>query len=278
MRARNLLAGGFASVLLALCSPGSAVAATPPAFDRASALERSQAALGRTLGEYVLTDTEGREFALGALRGRPLVVSLVYTSCEHTCSVLTRHLARVVEVAREALGRDSFRVLTVGFDTRNDTPARMRLYARTRGLHEAPGWRFASAGAATMQALARELGFAYRPAPHGFVHLAQTTVLDAEGRVYRQVYGGSFEPPALVEPLKELVFGRRAAAGTLGGWVDRVRLFCTLYDPASGRYRFDYSIFIGAGIGILSLGAVAVFVIRAWRRSGPPGIGVRGQR
>jgi protein SCO1/2 len=240
-----------------------------PGFDRQAALATSQGAVGDVLdGSHGFTTADGRYLRLADLRGRPLVVSLVYTSCEHVCPLLTEHLARVVAIARDALGEDSFRVITVGFDTRNDTPRRMQLYARAHGA-ELPGWYFLSTDPPTMAALAGELGFVFHPAPQGFNHLTQTTVVDASGRVYRQVYGTNYEPPVLVEPLKELVFGRPARAATVSGWIDSVRLFCTIYDPASGRYRFDYSIFIGAGIGLISLGSIAAFVIKAWRGSRP---------
>ena len=46
-----------------------------------------------------------------------------------------------------------------------------------------------------------------------------------------------------------------------------MKLLCTVYDPAVGRYRFDYSIFVAAGVGLLCLGAVGVFLVRAWRES-----------
>lgn len=250
--------------------PCAALAGAGGAHDRvgeSAALEASQAAVGRTLGEHRFTTADGRTLELAALRGRPLVVSLVYTSCAHTCPMLTSHLAEVVGIAREALGEDSFTVLTLGFDAVNDTPARMASFARQRGV-DAPRWHFVSTDPATVDAFTRELGFTFYPSAAGFDHLAQTSVVDAEGRVYAQVYGQDFAPPALVEPLKDLVFGRRAAAATFSGWLNGVRLFCTVYDPGTGRYRFDWSIFIALGTGLASLAAVAVFIVRAWREHG----------
>lgn len=254
----------------ATAAPAHAAAgAAAQGFDRHAALEASQAAVGRPVGDYRFTDGDGRGLRLAELRGRPLVLSLVYTSCAHTCPLLTEHLARMVAVAREALGAESFTVLTVGFDTAVDSPARMRLFARERGI-DTPHWRFLSTDAASAAALARDVGFLFTRRAGGYDHLTQTTVLDAQGRVYRQIYGSDFEPPALVEPLKQLVFGARAEPATLDGWLNGVRLFCTVYDPASGRYRFDYSLFVGAAVGLLSLGAVAAFVVRAWRGSRTP--------
>ena len=56
----------------------------------------------------------------------------------------------------------------------------------------------------------------------------------------------------------------------LGDWIERVRLLCTVYDSSAGRYRFDYSIFVAAGVGVLCLGAVGVFIVpgMARRRAG----------
>ncbi|MEN8132127.1 MAG: SCO family protein, partial [Pseudomonadota bacterium] len=196
------------------------------------------------------------------------VISLIYTSCYHICPMITKQLERVVEIAADALGEGSFSVATIGFDTQADTPQRMRSYARERGI-DASNWWFLSTDAATIEALSSELGFIFFSSPKGFDHLAQTTILDAQGRVYRQVYGELLNSPNFVEPLKELVWGLEADPATLSGWLKGVRLFCTIYDPSTGRYRFDYSIFIALAVGIISLGSVAVFIVRAWRQSRP---------
>jgi len=79
-------------------------------------------------------------------------------------------------------------------------------------------------------------------------------------------YGANFEPPAVVEPLKALVFGRKGNLVTVDGLLNRLKLFCTIYDPANERYRFDYSIFVGGTIGLVSLILLAGISIREWRR------------
>ena len=235
-------------------------------YDRDQALAISQAAIGRQFSNYELLDTQGRAFKLGQLAGRPLVISLIFTSCHHTCPMLTTHLDNVADVAREALGEDSFSLVTIGFDTRADTPERMRMFAADRGI-DRRDWHFLSGDEATIRALTEELGFIFFPSPRGFDHLAQTTVIDAEGIVYRQVYGQAFPTPALVEPLKELIFQIPADASLLEHWLNDVRLFCTIYDPGSGRYRFDYSILVSFAVGFMCLTAVATFVLRSWRDS-----------
>jgi protein SCO1/2 len=239
---------------------------TPESFDRSKALAYSQDAIGGQTGDHRFLDSRGRPVQLADLRGRPLVVSLIYTSCAHTCPMVTQSLARAVEAARDLLGERSFAVATVGFDTRADHPARMRAFAREQGV-ALDDWWFLSADAATIEALTGELGFVFYASPRGFDHITQTTILDADGRVYAQVYGETFGPPAIAEPLKRLSMGRPAADGALAGMLERVRLVCTFYDPASDRYRLDYSLIIAAVVGFACLAAVAIFLLRAWRQN-----------
>lgn len=257
---------GLAMIALLLAAMDPAGAADAP--DQRTALDTSQAALGRALGEHTFRDTERRPVRLADLRGRPLVLNLVYSACSQACPIVIQTLYPAVDAAQEALGEDAFTVATIGFDARNDTPERMRAFARAQGV-DLPSWLFLSADQATVDRLAADLGFTITPSAQGFDHVAQVSVLDQDGRVYRQIYGGAFEVPALVEPLKELVFGVRSGWATLDGVINRVRLFCTLYDPRSGRYRFDWSVFIGIAIGAVSLFGVALFLVREWRRARP---------
>ena len=236
-------------------------------YDRDDALAISQGALGRLLDNYVLRDTNGQLFDLSSLRGKPLVISMIYTSCHHVCPNITRNLGDTIDVAQEALGKDSFNVVTVGFDWRVDTPDRMREFESRLGMSNVANWHFLATEAGVVDALSENLGFIFYPSAKGFDHLAQSTVIDADGRIYRQVYGVDIETTALVEPLKELVFNTPRSAGFIEHWVSTFKLFCTVYDPNNDRYRFDYSIFTAIVVGVFSLGLVAVFIIREWRHA-----------
>lgn len=260
------------AVLLSSSTADAATQDEPNPFDEKEALKYSQSAIGRSVGSYKFRDRSVRSLDLADFQGKPLVVNMVYTACYHTCPMILESLYEGVKIAQDALGEDSFSVVTIGFDARNDTPERMRGYAQTRGV-DLPNWRFVSGKQETIDRLTKNLGFIYFSSPKGFDHLAQVSVLKADGTVYRQVYGANFGPQALVEPLKELVFGTENAHSITQSFVNRIRLFCTIYDPRSERYRFDYSIFVGAIIGFLILCSMAFIIGRnVWRiwRDGRP--------
>lgn len=271
MSARSL-----ALLTLAIAAAGSAAASQDsPAGESIgarSALETSQAAIGKPVSDHWFTRTDGRQLRLADLRGQPVVVSLIYTSCHEVCPGATVALQRAVREARQVLRHNEFTVLSVGFDTERDTPPRMLSFARSLGLQSEPGWHFVSADPATMTAFARELGFTYQPSPRGFDHVLQTSLIDREGRVFGQLYGMDIAAPALVEPLKKIWLGSAPAAAPGLAWLERARLLCTVFDPKAGRYRFDWSIILSMITGAVSFAAIIAFIVHSLRtgRRPPP--------
>ncbi len=243
-------------------------AADDDLYDPDRALQLSQQAIGQAIGDYELLDEFGRSVNLRSdYAGKPLVVSMIFTSCHHVCPVTTKHLATAVESAREALGSDSFNVVTIGFDVANDTPQAMAAFARRQGV-DSENWRFLSASSESIQEISSDLGFIFFPTPRGFDHINQSSVIDRNGVIYSQVYGVSFELPWLVEPLKEIVFDRTSSTGHLfAGLIDSVKLFCTVYDPATGRYRFDNSLFVQIAVGASMILAILIYLFKEILRS-----------
>lgn len=259
----------IAGSALALALAGNAALAdsADPRLDATEALARSEAAIGRTPRDQTLVAPDGTTFKLSDFRGRPLVVTLVYTSCSAVCPTTTQSVRSAVTRARKALGADSFQVLTLGFDARNDTPGRMASFAADQSIDADPLWRLGSGDAEAVAALLEDVGFSYSAAAGGFEHVTQTTILDSDGRVYRHVYGDTFPLQVFVEPLKGLVFGTVTRSFSPAGLADRIRFLCTVYDPTTGRYRTDYAIAVGMGVGALSLVLTALVIFRMWRDS-----------
>ena len=268
----SLTAALAAGALLAGVS--SLQAATPPVgtvqddptITQDDALRLSQSAIGRQVGNYTLTNVDGRPVRLSSLRGKPVLVSFIYTGCFQVCPTTTRNLKRAVESAQRTMGVESFHVISVGFNLPADTPQALASFARQQGVF-LPNWQFLSPNADTLAALAEDLGFSYSGVAGGFDHITQVSVLDQEGRVYRQVYGDTFPLPQLVEPLKELLTGAARPQEGLAGFIERVRILCTVYDPASGKYRYNTSILFEIAGGLMGISAMLIFLVREGRKT-----------
>lgn len=257
----------FLAFVMAVLPAAMPAAGDTPAgrLDPQRVIERSESAIGRTIGAYSLTGTTGEPISLAALRDKPLVVSLVYSACSSVCPVTTQHLIDAVAQANQFFGPDQFNVLTIGFDARNDTPARMAQFASIQGI-KAPNWQVASADPATITAILRDLGFSYASVAGGFDHITQTTVLERGGKVYRHVYGDEFPIRMFMEPMRDVVYGRSTPL-TVSGIIDRIKFICTTFDPGAGRYKIDYGLVFGSVIAAISLLIFGLLILREWRKT-----------
>ena len=235
-------------------------------LDDKEALKISQSAIGKQLGDYTFLSLGGRKVRLSDYRGKPLVIDMIYTHCPLVCAIKTRNLD-ALKLSQDALGADSFAVLTIGFDTENDTPEAMDDFGKRMDVKMA-NWEFVSADADTIKKLSKDLGFVFSPSPGGgFDHITQTTFIDGQGRVYQQIYGEEFDNKTLLEPLKNMIYNIKTAESGFAGLSNRVRLFCTIYDAKTGKYKVDYSYFYGIGMGILVSLFITWWIVVEYRRS-----------
>jgi protein SCO1/2 len=239
-------------------------------FDEKEILRISQDAIGNQVGDYTFTDRSGRTVRLSDYRGKPLVISMIFTHCPFICATTTRSLSALKE-SQDAFGADSFGVLTVGFDTENDTPEAMDDFAKRMGI-DLSNWEFVSADAGTIDRLSKDLGFTFFPTDEGgFDHITQTTFIDAQGKVYRHIYGEEFNNKTLIEPLREMIYNIKTAEPGLAGISNKIKLFCTVYDNEDGKYKVSYNYFYGIGLGFLLSFLIAWWIALEYRRSSKRG-------
>ncbi|MBK9245517.1 MAG: SCO family protein [Burkholderiales bacterium] len=248
----------------ALAGAGAA-SAEPARGELEQAVRTSQAAIGRTVGDWQFTDHRGRALTAADLRGKPWVASFIYTGCFQVCPATTQFLRSAVKSARDALGPGRFRVVSIGFNQPFDTPEALAAFARQQGIAD-DDWIFVAPRAGDVEMILAQFGLTVKATPAGFDHLIQATVVDAENRIYRQVYGDAFELPMFIGPLKELLSGQAAQVVNLENIWLKVKLYCTVYDPTSGRYKFNYSLFVELFAGITFLGGLLWFLLRQLRR------------
>jgi protein SCO1 len=234
-------------------------------LDQAQAMAASQAAVGRTIGDYTLLDREGQPVRLAAFRGRPLLVSFIYTGCFQVCPLTTRSLQESVRGLAARFGPGQFNVVSIGFNQPADSPQALKAFAAQNRIAQ-PNWEFLSPPPAIVPALTRDFGFRFAATPAGFDHLLQVSLVDGEGRLVRQVYGDQVPADALGEPMKELLAGAPLPAERpLAALIEQVRILCTVYDPKTGTYRVDYSLPLEVAGGLTFIVALAWYLLAEWR-------------
>lgn len=267
LRIRHALATCAAGLMLALPAMASSTNTTDLGLDREAALRTSQAAIGRKVGDHILLNREGVPTSLASYRGKPLLVSFIYTGCFQVCPTTTRSLQEAVEGLLKSVGPNQFNVVSIGFNQPADSPQALKSFATQYGIRQ-PNWEFLSPPAALVPDLARDFGFVFQASPAGFDHVLQVSILDGEGRIVRQVYGEGVVPSELGEPLKMLLAGQPVESNELiEHLVDRVRILCTVFDPKTGTYKVDYTLPIQIAGGVTFFVLMLIFFINEWRSS-----------
>jgi len=122
--------------------------------------------------DFGVRDENGKPLRLADLRGRPVVVTFLYTTCLDTCPLT----ADQIRVALDDLGHD-VPVVAVSVDPANDTPRRARTFTLKHGLQGRMRWALGS----TRQLQRLWSAYGVRPQSTDADHTASTVLLDAQG-------------------------------------------------------------------------------------------------
>ena len=218
--------------------------------------------------DVVFTDEQGQDVKLGQYFGaRPVILALVYYECPMLCTQVLHGLVGSLEGIAFKAGKE-FEVVVVSFDP-GETPAvaaqRKQYFLKRYDRPEAaPNVHFLTGREESIKTLTGAIGFryAYDQQIDQYAHPAVITVLTAQGKVSRYLFGIEVAPRDLKLALVE------AADGKIGTIVEQALLFCYHYDPETGRYGLAIMnlVRIGGLLTVVVLGASVFLSLRRERR------------
>jgi len=184
-----LAPGLLATVAVLGAAPGSRLAVIRPAPD------------------FALTDQTGAPVRSADLKGKVLLVSFVFTTCNGTCPATTHRMAQVEQAlqGKGLLDRDRVRLLSITLDPVRDTPEVLRGYMRLYDL-DAAHWSFLTGPPEQVAGVIKAWGMWARPAANGQLdHPSRIYLVDTRGRV-REIYNLDFlRVPWVVEDVRLLL-------------------------------------------------------------------------
>lgn len=248
--------------------PGKAAAEQIPALREVGIDQKLDGAIPL---DAPFTDEAGKDVTLGRYFGaRPVVLALVYFECPMLCIQTLTGLSGSLEALAFNPGRE-FELVVVSIDP-GETPALaanskktfLKRYGR-QGVDA--NVHFLTGRESSIKPLADAVGFryAYDREIDQYAHPAAITVLTAEGRVSKYLFGIDFAPRDLRLSLVE------AAGGRIGTVIDQALLFCYHYDPETGKYGFVIMnvVRLGAALTVVALAGSIIFALRRERRRRP---------
>ena len=138
----------------------------------------------RTLGEFSLTDENGRTVTRTELAGKILVVSFLFTSCSLTCPEVTKRMA---EIQRLTANDADVRLVSLTVDPRTDTPAVLAKWGVRFGA-DTSRWQFLTGDKIVLHTLiaksflAQDNADPFNSMPGNFTGTERIAVVDQHGR------------------------------------------------------------------------------------------------
>ncbi len=166
----TVMAAGF----LALIGLLIAVLVHDPASSTEEATFRGAVSpAGQPAASFVLRDQNGNLVRAAALRGSPVILTFLYTTCQDTCPVTAQQI-------RGALDQldDDVPAFAVAVDPPRDTPLRAKRFLQRQSLTDRMSFLLGSR--AELQRVWRAYGV--QPQEEGLDHSARVVLLDADGR------------------------------------------------------------------------------------------------
>lgn len=146
-------------------------------------------------GDFTLRDQDGRPASLAAYRGKPVVLTFMYSTCEDTCPAQ----AQAIRAALEELDSD-VPVLAVSVDPANDTGARAKRFLVKQNL--TGRMRFLLGTRAELEPV--WAGYGIQPQGKGFEHSAYVLLIDRRGRQRIAFPASKLTSAGLVHDLRRL--------------------------------------------------------------------------
>jgi protein SCO1/2 len=152
----------------------------------------SRLAVIRTAPGFQLTGADEKSVTLSQFRGKVVLVSFVFTTCNGTCPATTARLAKIQEaIVKVPSLKDRVQLISISLDPERDTTEKLRGYM---GLYDVDhrNWSFVTGAAADVRHTIAAWGMWAKPAANGQLdHPSRVFLVDPQGRI-REIYNLDF--------------------------------------------------------------------------------------
>lgn len=171
-------------------------------FVAAGCRHESTEGCSNCLTETMLVDQNGNRISLASLKGKPLVVDFIYTSCPGECRRETAKLTNVALGLGPDLGSKAT-IVSISVDPEHDGPKQLLDYSRQQGADK-KGWYFLTGSPADIDQALAGFKMSRQVMPDGSVgHLVDIMLIGSDGRLVREYNGEIVKPQDIVDDVRK---------------------------------------------------------------------------
>lgn len=147
------------------------------------------------LPDVSLIDQHGNAISLASLKGKPVLIDFIYTSCASTCPVLTSKMVSIERELGPALG--AVTIVSITLDPEHDGPVELAAYAKSQGA-DSNSWRFLTGKPADIDHVLTAFKLRrMRESDGSIMHSVSAFLLGPDGHQIRQYNALDVSPKAV---------------------------------------------------------------------------------
>ncbi len=155
---------------------------------------------GESVPDFTLVNQSGHKIQLKQFRGKPLLLTFIYTRCPFPdyCLRMSHNFAQVMQdLQKDPQAFANAQLLSISIDPEHDKPADLRSYGESYVGRLDPNfehWQFASGSPEQVRKTADFFGLAYNSKDGQIVHSLSTALIGPDGKVLKFYSGNGWKP------------------------------------------------------------------------------------
>jgi protein SCO1/2 len=143
----------FTTLLLLLLTGGARSQQPDPAKPANSA----ESAAHKYFTDTILINQNGEQmrFYTDLLQGKTVIINTFFSTCQGSCTPMTRNLEKVQDALGDRLGKD-VHMISISVDSAMDTPPQLKAFGNK--FHARPGWYFLTGSKENVEFVLKKLG------------------------------------------------------------------------------------------------------------------------
>ena len=192
---------GFPAIVVALIAGALAVSGCESGHDPGA---YGAANLGDCLPPLSFTNQHGSKISLASLKGKPVLVDFIYTTCPGACLMLTQKMVRIAAGLPPEL-RTGITLVSITIDPEHDGPGQLADYARQQGA-ESRNWLFLTGPPATVEDELAVFAVRRERKPDGSIdHVTGIFLLGPDGREVHEYEGEIVKVSTVLADIESIV-------------------------------------------------------------------------
>jgi protein SCO1/2 len=155
---------------------------------------------GDEVPDFMLTNQDGATIHFRQFRGKPLLLTFIYTRCPFPdyCPRMSYNFAVVMQnLKNSSQANAKAQLLSISIDPEHDRPADLHGYGERYARNLDPKfqhWQFATGSPEEIRKAADFFGLAYNSKEGQIVHNLSTALIGSDGKVLKVYSGGDWTP------------------------------------------------------------------------------------